>query len=275
EVQAQVVYHDVDPDEFIIDGAFFIDFDGDGDAELELNEDDEDDGLPRDYARAYRATESPTAPDSVTGIIADLVPFPGAGLYAYPLPLNAGAAINAGADFEDYYTFTFTFEGDDPVDWRGTGEHYIGVRLSLTNGPTTTTHFGWVLIEIPSQGGSMLLKSYAYEATPNTPIAAGNTGVSIAPGPDGSPGTHALSEAYPNPSNGASRFTLEVAETQDVRVAVYDLVGREVAVLHDGTLAQGRDHVFTLDASALPDGVYVVRTVGTAFSDARRVTLAH
>lgn len=270
--EAQIVFTDLDPDEFVADGSFFVDFDGDGDAELELNEDDVDaSGNPRDFTRAYK--EGEIAPDSISGIASQLVPFQGSD-YAYPLPLDAGVSIGPDvAEFEDYNVFSFTFLGDDPLGWKGTGEHYLGVRMRLTDAAgATTTHFGWVLMEIPVQGGSMIVKSYAYEATPDTPILTGAT-VAIEPGPDGTPGTHAL-VASPNPFRHDARLSLEVAQTQSVRVAVYDALGREVAVLHDGPLASGRDHAFTLDGTDLPGGVYVVRVAGEAFSDTRTVTLA-
>jgi len=271
--EAQIVYTDLDPDEFVADGSFFVDFDGDGDAELELNEDDVDNnGNPRDFTRAYR--ESEVAPDSILALVSEIVPFPGGGDYAYPLPLDAGVTVGPDTQgFESFYTFSFTFLGDDPVGWKGTGEHYIGVALQLTDAAGgSTTHFGWVLVEIPIQGGSMIVKSYAYESTPDTPIVTGAT-VDIEPGPDGTPGTHAFRVA-PNPFRDDARLTLEVAETQAVRVAVYDALGREVALLHDGALAPGRDHTFTLAGADLPGGVYVVRATGEAFSDTRTVTLA-
>jgi hypothetical protein len=87
------------------------------------------------------------------------------------------------------------------------------------------------------------------------------------------PATHALSAPVPNPSTGRAAFTLEVAETQAVRVEVLDALGRHVATLHDGPLAAGAAHRLTLDGSSLPTGVYAVRAVGETFSDARTLTL--
>jgi hypothetical protein len=97
----------------------------------------------------------------------------------------------------------------------------------------------------------------------------------IEPQPDGSPSTHTLSAVVPNPSAGRSTFTLEVAATQRVRVAVYDALGREVAVLADGVLLAGLAHRLTFEGAALPAGLYVVRIEGEAFADARRLTLVH
>jgi hypothetical protein len=87
--------------------------------------------------------------------------------------------------------------------------------------------------------------------------------------------THVLDTPAPNPSDGRTTLSLEVTETQPVRVEVLDALGRRVAVLHDGVLAAGTAHRLVFDGSALPVGVYAVRAVGETFSDVRTVTLAH
>jgi hypothetical protein len=89
----------------------------------------------------------------------------------------------------------------------------------------------------------------------------------------GGVGTHVLSEAIPNPSDGRAALTLSVAEVQVVRVEVLDALGRQVALLHDGPLSAGTEHRLTFDGSDLPVGVYVVRAVGETFSDVRVLTL--
>lgn len=75
-------------------------------------------------------------------------------------------------------------------------------------------------------------------------------------GPEGA--AVAIGTAVPNPSASSARlpFTLEAAS--DVRLAVYDVLGRQVAVLADGTYASG-SHEATLDASALSAGTYIAR----------------
>ena len=62
----------------------------------------------------------------------------------------------------------------------------------------------------------------------------------------------------PNPSAGAFRVSLTLVETADVRVVVFDALGREVAVLHEGPAPLGALGV-SLDGTSLPAGVYVVR----------------
>ncbi len=64
--------------------------------------------------------------------------------------------------------------------------------------------------------------------------------------------------AYPNPSAGAATVVLTLDAASDVGVAVYDVLGREVGVLHEGWLAPGK-HEFALDGAGLPSGLYLVR----------------
>ena len=68
--------------------------------------------------------------------------------------------------------------------------------------------------------------------------------------------------AAPNPVAGTARVAFTVAAAGPVRLAVVDLLGREVAVLADGPAAAGA-HSVAWDASALAPGVYVLR-LGTA-----------
>jgi hypothetical protein len=77
---------------------------------------------------------------------------------------------------------------------------------------------------------------------------------------------------YPNPFARAASFTVTVATDQVVRVAVFDVLGREVAVLHDGLLTAGL-HPFTFDGGALPSGAYFVRAQGDGFVQTHQVHL--
>ncbi len=86
------------------------------------------------------------------------------------------------------------------------------------------------------------------------------------------PGRAALSAAHPNPFRGAASLTLSLPSSQRVEVTLFDVLGRRVAVLHDGPLTSG-SHALTLDGSGLPSGVYVVRAVGERFTASRRVTV--
>ncbi|MDX1530861.1 MAG: T9SS type A sorting domain-containing protein [Rhodothermales bacterium] len=78
-------------------------------------------------------------------------------------------------------------------------------------------------------------------------------------------------EAYPNPSGGSLAVEVTLPEPGAVRVAAYDVAGREVAVVHEGPLPNGL-HRFVLP-SGLRSGVYVVRATIGADTFTQRVTL--
>ncbi|MDX1419458.1 MAG: T9SS type A sorting domain-containing protein [Rubricoccaceae bacterium] len=82
-----------------------------------------------------------------------------------------------------------------------------------------------------------------------------------------------LSETGANPFRGMTTLALEVASTQQVRVEVFDALGRQVAVLHEGAVEAGAPEQLVFDGSDLAAGVYVVRVSGETFSTTRTLTL--
>ncbi len=89
----------------------------------------------------------------------------------------------------------------------------------------------------------------------------------VAAGPERSPVEF---DVHPNPSRGAATATYALAEPARVRLAVYDVLGRAVAVLVDEWKPAG-SHRATFDGSALPAGVYVARLEAGSFAAARRL----
>lgn len=68
----------------------------------------------------------------------------------------------------------------------------------------------------------------------------------------------ALLGNFPNPFNPSTVIRYELSVSGNVRLAVYDILGREVAVLAEGTNAAG-SHQIRFDAANLASGVYVYR----------------
>ncbi len=87
------------------------------------------------------------------------------------------------------------------------------------------------------------------------------------------PGDFLFSEVYPNPFNPQANFTLAVKQAQRVEIALYDMLGRRVALLYNGHLPAYTMHLFTLDGSRLPSGKYVMRVAGDGFIEARSMIL--
>jgi hypothetical protein len=76
-----------------------------------------------------------------------------------------------------------------------------------------------------------------------------------------------------NPVVGATAVRFTLPEAAAARLALYDVTGREVAVLAAGARAAG-EATATLDAARLAPGVYVLRLTAGAASAARLVTVA-
>jgi hypothetical protein len=78
------------------------------------------------------------------------------------------------------------------------------------------------------------------------------------PGGAGRAGEYELQQNYPNPFNPSTRIQFTVVNSQYTTVKVFDLLGREVAVLVDEMKAPGTYEV-SWDAGGLASGVYVYR----------------
>src|SRR5690606_26117920 len=271
DAYAQIVYNDFDPDEVIgVGDTFGLDFDGDG--TVDLNFLGNTGGGPNTTARfALRIPPGGNPANGVLGV--DDVYFQDPDSIGAASRLGSGDTIGPVSLPQGFYAYGIVaslYAASPYYNFVGQ-EGYAGFRFVAGGG---TTHYGWIRLAINAGVTEGTLFEYAYEETPDTPILAGDMGtVAIEPGPDGAPGTHALSAPYPNPARGQAALSLEVAETQHVRVEVYDALGKRVALLHDAALAAGTEHRLTLDGSGLAAGVYVVRAVGERFSDLRTLTL--
>ncbi len=78
--------------------------------------------------------------------------------------------------------------------------------------------------------------------------------------------------AYPNPSAGAATVVLTLPTDAEVRLTVYDVLGRRVAVLAEGPREAGT-HRFRFGGRSLPSGVYLLRAETPGEVLTRRITL--
>ncbi len=67
-----------------------------------------------------------------------------------------------------------------------------------------------------------------------------------------------LRQNYPNPFNPVTSIRFRLADENDVRLEVFDMTGRRVAVLIDDRIRAG-EHSVNFNASGLASGVYVYR----------------
>lgn len=77
---------------------------------------------------------------------------------------------------------------------------------------------------------------------------------------------------YPNPFNPATRIPFRLEQPAHVFLAVYDALGREVAVLVDGMMPAGA-HDATWTAAGRPSGVYLYRLTAGGLTQTRSMLL--
>jgi hypothetical protein len=117
---------------------------------------------------------------------------------------------------------------------------------------------------LPSEPGIFQLPlDLPIEHSPWFGVEAFGTGPATSVGDPGSvPPAFALEQNYPNPFNGSTRVVYTVGGSagipRHVKLTVYDLLGRQVAVLAAGSLMPGR-YAATFDAGAYASGVYIIR----------------
>lgn len=112
----------------------------------------------------------------------------------------------------------------------------------------------------------------------NAPVITNTTynRVDIPTGTTGQTGNipyrYELYQNYPNPFNPVTTIKYDLPEATNVSLVVYDLLGREAAVLTNGLQAAGYYEV-SLDASALASGVYFYRLEAGGFTSIKKMVI--
>ncbi len=77
---------------------------------------------------------------------------------------------------------------------------------------------------------------------------------------------------YPNPFNVSTLIAYDLAKDGWVRIEIFDLLGRRVALLADERQTQGR-HTVRFDGGSLPSGAYLYRLSADGFCPTRKMLL--
>ncbi|MBD3377363.1 T9SS type A sorting domain-containing protein, partial [candidate division KSB1 bacterium] len=86
------------------------------------------------------------------------------------------------------------------------------------------------------------------------------------------PGEFGLDQNYPNPFNPETTIRYTVGTDTHVRLSIYDITGREVAVLVDG-FQQAGAYTVQWRAMDMPSGMYMLRFTADTYSEIKRMTL--
>ncbi|MDC3136830.1 T9SS type A sorting domain-containing protein [Bacteroidota bacterium] len=82
-----------------------------------------------------------------------------------------------------------------------------------------------------------------------------------------------LHQNFPNPFNPSTQISFTLPEAQQVSLVVYDMLGREVAVLARQQMMPAGSTTFNFDASGLSSGMYIYRLVSNSSVITKKMTL--
>ncbi len=168
---------------------------------------------------------------------------------------------NAPAGTYTYTGYVGTFP-DGALDSDGFAVTKAGGSAARETPPSAA---GWLVVDLATGAPVTAGDRWTADETTAATLAASAS----------APSTFSLSAAHPNPFDAATTLGVAVPSAARVRLVVYDVLGRAVAVLLDGELEAGQ-HRVRLDASGLPSGTYLVRMeaegVSGTFVETQRVT---
>lgn len=182
---------------------------------------------------------------SVSGVPVSLAPEIAYRGVASPLDAShypVGSLVSAGCAGLD---LNAPIEVEIPYDPALAAGNEVGVYRAEGN--------GWIYVGGVANPQTGLIKSYSWKFGQFQ--AMGGPLGDILPE---APYTFKLEQNYPNPFNPTTRIQFELGYSQRVRLAIYNVQGRQVAQLADGILSAGR-HERTWTPQRLSSGVYFLR----------------
>jgi|WetSurMetagenome_2_1015567.scaffolds.fasta_scaffold86418_1 aminopeptidase N len=86
--------------------------------------------------------------------------------------------------------------------------------------------------------------------------------------------SYSLSQNYPNPFNPNTTINYSIAGNVYVKVTVYDVLGKTVAILVNGKQTAGK-HIINFNSHNLSSGIYFYKIEAGNFTDVKKMILVH
>lgn len=165
----------------------------------------------------------------------------------------------------DLDTVRYTLETDTTNTFNSPAlrDTLVGTATSKTlTFPRHSASYYWRVI---ASDGQMTITSSEYRrviVTFTTPVKEGKR-------PEGEYG---LEQNFPNPFNPATNIVYAIPKSGYVRLAVYNLLGQEVALIFEGVQNAGA-HELEFKNSELPSGIYFYRIMADDFVETKKLTI--
>ncbi len=248
-VKSQIFYFDINPDvvtemSSVVESAyniFPIDFNNDGTEEYDFRWDDW--GTDWFMHFTFNVVDDQIALDGTT-----------TNMYGgrFIKKLASGDPINSSLLWGTSYPEPFIGESTLNSNFLDQGDKYIGVKFKLGS----NVHYGWVLVNFQTYNTTrkLIIKSYAYNGTPNAQIAAGqisssNVEENIQP----------FVGIFPNPAENMIKLTTSIENS--IGYEIYNNLGQ--------IILKGETSDKTIDISEIETGIFFIRLAdekGTIFA---------
>jgi hypothetical protein len=185
-----------------------------------------------------------------------------------------------GVNFFDVY---FTYSSDGGATWQPPMQvtnqsgplrdnRYVAISPTNNFDMSGPNHYAYMLYQADSLAGSSVngagfsfARIMFCKVTIDDPIGVKNLGNQI-------PGSYQLYQNYPNPFNPATKIKFDLPKEGFVTLKVYDILGREVAVLVNQQLQAGSKE-YEFNAINLPSGVYFYKLKAGDFTATKKLVL--
>lgn len=139
------------------------------------------------------------------------------------------------------------------------------IKMRVSTIPGTSTGILTLNIKTTGSGGMPPVHLRSFNIRVHNPIG-------ITPISSEIPQRFNLEQNYPNPFNPVTNIKFDIAKAGNVKLIVYDITGKEVAVLYKGELNPG-SYKYEFDATGLASGIYFYRLEASSFTAIKKMIL--
>lgn len=199
-------------------------------------------------------------------------------------PQLLGIAVDCNGDMYGFDVAADNLISIDPATGAGTVVGPLGIDVGLVAQDADFDPVSGILYWTTFNNGSGELRSVNTSSGSSTLITTFSNDLTsfaiqgdcppsgLEQGSTGAPAGYRLSQNYPNPFNPVTTIAFSIPKSGTVSLKVYDLRGREIAVLLNQALSAG-NYEYQWDAAEFPSGTYFYRIEAGRFSETRKLTL--